>query len=262
MSPSSYLFGMKSTVCKSNNWFIILLLLGGVTPALTVSKALLSRCGNDVDCIIRRHTEAIGGRDTLLALKTISRVGTIEFFKNSTQTGPEGKFLYHTDIIYPHNLREELKNTNILIDRGTNGEKYWEWTGSKYEAIVAPEKQKSMNETAERANRDLLWIRDEISNLRVTERSPAWAADSTCLEGIKEHAPIFVCFDKESGLLSAKGNDEEYRVFSHWTRAKAILLPFRLSHFRKAKLAYEIVLSLAQVDEVIDPLRFLPPHPF
>ncbi len=239
-------------------WILFLPILFGINPSQVLAESLFSQCQDELDCIVERHIVESGGHDALLNLKSISRFGTIEFF-NENHPGPIGKFQYHTDIIYPRKLREELRNDKILVDRGTNGEKYWEWTGSKYELVSDIEKQKSMSETAERANRDILWLTEEIKDMKRAQHTPSWAGKDLCLEGVKERVVIFVCFDRQTGFLSAKGNDEEYRLFSEWTRVKSVQLPFRLTHFRQMKPAYEIILNQVDIDRVINSLRFDPP---
>lgn len=232
-----------------------------LTSCLSIGGARPSQNKSEVDFIIAIHLEASGGRAALLALKSISRIGTIEFF-NDPKTGPSGKFRYRTDITYPHKLREEIGGESILIDRGTDGKNYWEWTGTKYQQITDGEKQAAMNKTAERANREILWLTDEIHDLKMILQAPYWAGNSICLEGVKDESIVFVCFDPKTGLMSAKGNSNEYRLFSDWRRAKSIMVPFRLTHFQQSKMVYEVTLEQVEADHVIDSKRFEMPDQY
>jgi hypothetical protein len=216
-------------------------------------------CGKDVDCIVRRHVTASGGREALMGMVSISRFGSIKFFGSSA--GESESFTYRTDIVYPNKLREELKGQRILVDRGTDGAVFWQWTGTGFETVRARGEVKSMSETAERANRDILWLKDEIADLAVSTRIPAWAADSTCLEGAWRGSDGFICFDPARGLMTAKGNDNEYRLFSQWRRAGKVSVPFHISHFAGGRMVYEILLSRVEVDGPIDAARFSPPGP-
>ena len=204
--------------------------------------------------VIETHLRASGGRAALLALTSISRIGTIEFF-GPTASASE-TFRYHTDIEYPTRLREELTGARVLVDRGTDGTAYWEWTGEKYESVADPLKQTSMRETAERANRDVLWLTEEIGPLKMAATNPAWAAADHCLEGWKNSERVYACFDRATGLMTAKGCDEEYRLLIDWTLAGAIKIPMRLRHFRDGKLAYEVRLDRVEVDQGIERKRF------
>lgn len=225
------------------------------TSCLPTYKIRTTQSDNGAKQLIARHIESVGGREALLSLKSISRIGLIEFF-NDPKTGPRGKFRYRTDIIYPHRLREEIVKKSILIDRGTDGSNYWEWTGTEYKKINVQNQQASMNKTAEQANRDILWLADDIQNLKVAQRAPFWAGNDSCLEGDKDDSIVFVCFDQKTGLLSAKGTNEEYRLFSDWKRSKSIMIPYRLTHFQQSKMVYEVTLQNVKVDQIIDPKRF------
>lgn len=215
---------------------------------------------NKVNLFIARHIQAAGGREALLSLKSISRMGHIEFF-NDPKNGPHGKFRYRTDIIYPHKLREEIVKESILIDRGTDDSNYWEWNGAAYRQIVNQKQQESMNKTAEQANREILWLTDDIPHLSVSEQAPAWADNDNCLEGIKDESIVYLCFNPKTGLLSAKGSNAEYRIYSDYKRTNSIMLPYRLTHFQHSKKIYEVVLQHVEVNPVIDPRRFeMPSH--
>ncbi len=56
--------------------------------------------------------------------------------------------------------------------------------------------------------------------------------------------------------MNAKGNSEEYRLFSDWKWANKLRIPFRLVHFRKQKIAYDIRLKKVLLNTQINPLRF------
>lgn len=64
------------------------------------------------DSLIEKHIQAIGGRENLSALKTISRIGNIEFFKTS-YSPTSGKFKYHTDIVSNY-MRFNQKNLSKI----------------------------------------------------------------------------------------------------------------------------------------------------
>ncbi len=187
--------------------------------------------------LINLHIQAAGGIEAHENLKSISRFGTIKFFI------PNKVYSYRTNIIYPNMLREELRNSEeILVSRGTDGRTFWSWDGGKYSIIKNQAQIESMVETANSANRDLLWIEEELEHL-VISVTPEWANLSKCMSGLKNGSVTYVCFDERTGLLTAKGNDQEYRTFSKWTRIKNIHIPFTLTHFQIGKKVYQFVIN-------------------
>ena len=71
-----------------------------------------------------------------------------------------------------------------------------------------------MHTTAERANRDLLWIKKESAKFEMIPIPPSWAPNnSQCIQAIKAENSIkrAYCFDISTGLLNALGSSEEYR---------------------------------------------------
>lgn len=238
--------------------FIILFFAGFLSIFAASSRA--SSLNPEASQIIERHVLSSGGKVNLLSLKSITRIGKIQFF--AIKDSPfSGTFSYHTDIIYPSKLREYLGETQILVDRGTNGSYFWERKENRYLEVQDTEQKRQMRETAERANRDILWIQDEFDFLKISPYVPNWAPDSKCLVGSKNSSETYICFDNGTGLMSAKGNQEEYRLFLKWTKIKNILLPFQIIHFRKKEKAYEILLNSVDIDHTIDPARFLLPSP-
>ncbi len=84
--------------------------------------------------LIKQCIQSSGGEDALMNMQSISRYGRITINENKTKNN----FCYHTDIIYPIKLREQIKRDGkkIMYDRGTDKTSFWMWNGSKYEYIV------------------------------------------------------------------------------------------------------------------------------
>ena len=125
------------------------------------------------DWFISRHNKAIGGIEALMNMQTISRHGYINFYERGHL---QGHNCYQTDIIYPNRLREQIKGNELLFDRGTNGVIFWSWIENQYESINDQNLINYMQSTAERANRDLLWITEEYKNLHSVYYRPSWAS--------------------------------------------------------------------------------------
>jgi len=209
--------------------------------------------------LIDHHVEATGGRVALLGLKSISRVGKIEIFSDQ---GKSTVFSYRTDLVYPTKLREEIKGNNaVLVDRGTDGFSFWKRDKDQYQEETNEDQKNYLRSTAERANRDILWIKEEFDVIELISKPPSWAKNSQCLTAKKDEIIQYFCFEKETGLLVAKGGANEYRLFQKWTKTGRVMIPFRLTHFQNGKKTYEIVLTEAVVDQRIEPSRFLSPKP-
>lgn len=203
--------------------------------------------------LVDLHIQAAGGIEAHKNLKSISRFGLIKFFI------PNKVYSYKTNIIYPNMLREELRNSDeILVSRGTDGQNFWSWDGEKYSIIQNQNQIESMQKTAHIANRDLLWIEDELDHLAISA-APEWATLSKCISGLKNESVTYLCFDQRTGLLTAKGNDQEYRIFSNWKKNKNIQLPFTLTHYQNGKEVYQVNLDGAVENEDIDQSLFLQP---
>lgn len=194
--------------------------------------------------IINRHIDAAGGLTTHQSLRSISRSGQIKFFI------PNKIYSYNTYIIYPNMLREELRTLNeILVSRGTNGKSFWSWNGKSYSSVEDQNLVQQMRKTALVANRDILWIEKELGSLKVVP-PPDWAKASKCLKG--EKGEVLICFDNNSGLLSAKGTEQEFRLFSKWNKAGRLKLPYTLTHYQNKKKIYQIELMSVREDEKIN----------
>lgn len=223
----------------------------------TISIANTASSG-DVDSLIQRHIEASGGYDILMQIQSISRYGKIDFYdKNKVKTS----YCYHTDIVYPTKLREQIVGQKILHDRGTDGVFYWLWTGKQYEFTEDPQIETSISDTAQQANRDMLWVAKESSNYALTA-VPVWAPNrSQCIKQIEARDSIkrMYCFDNSTGLLDAVGSDEEYRLLSKWNPVGNIKIPFQLTHYQKGHIIYVVKLDHADLDKTISEELFSKP---
>jgi hypothetical protein len=233
------------------------LLLSIVSLAKAATPNGMSRC-NSVDCVLREAAAAIGGRKVVLNLHTITRSGGIEFYGQ----GAMGKFIYRTAIVYPSKLREELKGAYVLVDRGTDGNNFWAWSGKKYSSVQDAALRQSMKDTATEANMDALFLTEEYHELKMSRHAPTWAGGSKCLMGKKSDSQdsiSYICFDSNTGLITAKGNDGEYRLYDDWRAVSVVTIPFHLTHYHDGKKAYEITLAEAVCNDPIDDSRFQQP---
>ena len=182
--------------------------------ASTISNANDST-PNKPENLINRYIQAIGGADALMEMQSFSRNGRITFYEKNIA---KNSFCYRTDIIYPSKLREQIKNEKIEYDRGTDGNVYWLWNGNQYEFTEDEKLIDYMRNTAERANRDALWLKKEFANFGMST-IPSWAPNhSQCMQEInpKGTSKRTYCFDESTGLLNALGSTEEYRLESDW----------------------------------------------
>lgn len=208
--------------------------------------------------LITQHLQANGGSGVLMKMQSISRYGHITFYEKDKI---KDNLCYHTDIIYPTKLREQIKGKEIEYDRGTDGASFWLWTGSQYEFTEDNKLIDYMRGTAERANRDMLWVKKKSSNFNIIT-SPSWApSDSQCIQEIKakDAKKRIYCFDSSTGLLNSLGNAEEYRLESDWRQVGDIKLPFRLTHYQNGAIAYEVQLDHAELDKTITTDQFVKP---
>lgn len=243
--------------------FLISLFFVGTLSARTI-PVVMDKEAHDADWFISRHNNAIGGIDALMSMQTISRHGFISFYEQE-QGQLQGRYCYHTDIFYPNRLREQIKGNEILYDRGTNGVTFWSWIDNQYESINDQNLIDYMQSTAERANRDLLWLTEEYKNLHSVSRRPSWAPnDSQCIKGnkVSTKEKRYFCFDNSTGLLNSSGDTDEYRLLSDWRKINDIKLPFHLQHYQQGQMVYKIQLELVEIDKVISDEQFnFPSYP-
>jgi hypothetical protein len=128
------------------------LLISFLLPSIGIAS---NSSTTQVEKLLSRHIDASGGENALMKIQSISRYGQISFY---VQVSPKESFCYHTDIIYPKKLREQIKGKQI----NTIGELmgyHFGWTGTQYEFTEDKALIDYMHTTAERANRDLLWVK-------------------------------------------------------------------------------------------------------
>ena len=238
-----------------NKLFLIYFLL----PAMVIASNLAT---TQVEKLLMGHINASGGERVLMQMQSISRYGKISFYE---QGYFKESYCYHTDIVYPKKLREQIKGKNIEYDRGTDGVSFWLWTGSQYEFTGDKELISYMRSTAERANRDLLWIMKQSKDFEMVTNTPLWApSNSQCIQVI--HAENSIkrthCFDITTGLLNAFGSSDEYRIESDWREINNIKLPFKLTHYQNGVIVYEVQLDYVKLNDFIPDTQFLkPPFP-
>ena len=213
---------------------------------------------NQAEKLITQHIQASGGSDALMKMQTISRYGHITFYENNKI---KDKLCYHTDIIYPTKLREQIKGKEIAYDRGTDGTFFWLWTGSQYELTQDKNIIDYMRGTAERANRDMIWVKKESKSFDVISSPPSWApSNSQCIQGIdRDKIKCIYCFDTTTGLLNSFGSKNEYRLETDWRQVENIKLPFRLTHYQNGEIAYEVELDSADLNKTISSTQFVKP---
>lgn len=222
-------------------------------PSIGIASMLNN---SQVEKLLSRHIEASGGENALMEMQSISRYGQISFY----QQGTKENFCYHTDIIYPNKLREQIKGGQIEYDRGTDGVSFWLWTGNQYELTDDKALIQYMHLTAERANRDLLWVRNECTKFEMMDFPPAWAPEnSQCIQANEGNPKRAYCFDLSTGLVNAIGSSEEYRLESDWREVGNIKLPFHLAHYQKGVMIYEIQLDYAKLNDFILDIQFQKP---
>lgn len=230
-------------------------------PLLILLTALFTACtasAINAESLIKRHIDAAGGEAAHRNIQSISRDGVIDTFEN----GIPHTYRYHTDLIYTDKLREQLKNDDMtLVDRAKNGNTYWTWTGESYVYHQDSGLITMMDETARRANRDILWVLDAVNEYRVMDKNPAWAEkNNACIENT--NTAWVYCFDLESGLISAIGNDERHRFVSAWRRATPsnLQIPFYLRDVIQGEVSSIIMLYDAQANIEIPESRFEKPE--
>lgn len=212
---------------------------------------------DEADKLISRHIQASGGADALMNMQSISRYGHITFYESN---GLNENFCYHTDIVYSNKLREQIKGKQILYDRGTDGNSFWLWSDSQYEFTEDKQLTDYMRNTAERANRDMLWVKKE--SFEVATILPSWApSNSQCIQEIetKNSTKQMYCFDASTGLLNALGSAEEFRLESDWREVGNIKIPFHLTHYQNGIMVYEIQLNYSELNNEISDSQFTMP---
>lgn len=224
--------------------------------SITAKALPASPISPEVERLISRGIDAAGGEDALMHMQSISRYGSITLYKEGQI--PE-QYNYHTALIYFKKLHEEIKGHNMVVDRGTDGNIFWFWTGREYDYVTEEGLQNYMLETVERANRDLLWLEKEYDHLQMAAELPEWVPiNNACIKGMKrkELETRFYCFDSKTGLLSGLGSNVEYRLVNDWRSVGNIKLPFRLHHYREGKLSYTIQLNRAELNQTMDENQF------
>lgn len=232
-----------------NKLFLISFLL----PSMVIASDLSSQ---QVEKLFLRHIDVSGGENALMHMESISRYGQISFY---AQGDLNGSYCYHTDIIYPNKLREQIKGKLIEYDRGTDGVSFWLWTGAQYERSEDKDLIGYMRDTAERANRDLLWVKKEAGNFEMILTPPSWAPNNSQCVQAKNETKRTYCFDTSTGLLNALGSSAEYRLESDWREVGNIMLPFHLTHYQNGIMVYEIQLDYAKLNEFIPNEQFIKP---
>ncbi len=213
---------------------------------------------DEADQLITQHIQASGGTDALRKMQSISRYGHITFHNPN---GAKDSFCYRTDIVYPTKLREQIKGKQIEYDRGTDGTSFWLWTGSQYEFTNDEKLIDYMRNTAERANRDMLWV--QKGNFEVMSILPSWApSNSQCIQEIKTNnsKKRIYCFDTSTGLLNAIGGGaDEHRIESDWRSVGNIKLPFHLTHYQNGVMIFDLQLDYAELNKEIPDFQFTKP---
>lgn len=210
---------------------------------------------SEIEHLIKAHNEACGGEIALWNLQSIARTGTITFY-NQNPKKPVDKYEYQTKLVYPSKLHERLKNDEqILLERGTDGINFWAWDSQQYTYIEDEDKQASILTTAEQANRELLFIKENYKDIQLLKQNPEWAPnESECIQGlkIKNDKEVTFCFDKIYHFMSAIGSDAEYRILDNYRSIGTVYIPFHIMHYKYGLIAYEMQLQEAQQDEAID----------
>lgn len=216
---------------------------------------------DEAEKIIARHIEASGGRNELMKMQFISRYGYMDLYHDGRL---KERYCYHTDIIYPDKLREQIKGSTIFNERGTDGISIWAWTGTQYQLISTDKTQLDyMRDTAERANRDMLWAAQEFGPFKVLANAATWAPDSNqCIQALRAKQGIkrIYCFDVSTGLLNAVGSLKEYRIETDWRQVGNIKIPFRLTHYQNGVVAYDVQLDHAELNKLIPISQFKKPN--
>lgn len=210
------------------------------------------------DTLITKHLQESGGSDALMKVKSISRYGNIAFYAENKL---KDSYCYHTDIVYSTKLREQIKGKEIQYDRGTDGISFWLWTGAQYEFTKDTELTDYMLGTAERANRELLWLKEESDRFDMIS-TPFWAPqDSQCIQVVQSKDKIkrIYCFDTTTGLRAALGDDNRYRLETDWRQVGNIKLPFRLTDYQNGSIVFEVQLERVEVDRAISNSQFVKP---
>ena len=222
---------------------------------LTVNYSYANQARN----LITKHIEASGGHNALLQMQSISRHGQINFYTNNKLTG---SYYYQTDIVYPVKLREQIKGDQILYDRGTTGLSFWLWMNNRYEFTDNEELKNYMRDTAQRANREMIWIEKEANNFALMFLLPYWAPHhSQCIQQMKStnNTRRVYCFDNFSGLLFAIGDNNEHRLVNNWKQVGNIKIPFNLIHYKQGSIVYEVQLDRVKLNDSIPDSQFIIP---
>ncbi len=211
---------------------------------------------DQAEMLMSKHIEASGGAQALQNMQSITRQGNIVFYEHDNEIG---RFCYRTDLVYPTKVREQLKSDVIFHERGTDGVLFWLWEGSQYAYTEDQDIKDHMLDTANRANREMLWVIQESENYRLMPSPPGWAPDnSLCIQGINSNQPNY-CFDETTGLINVIGNLAEYRWVGAWTQVGTVKIPFQLKHYVNGELMYSIQLDVAELDHTILDDQFIKP---
>ncbi len=199
--------------------------------------------------------KAVGGKTALENLKTIERIGEIEFIDHG-QVSPKGKGHYRTSLIYPDKVRVHIDVGSYIYDELKNEKIYLSYAGGGFRELTDNTQKKQLDETGLKANRELLYWQNEHTNLQVTKETPIWTKNTDCLSGLKESKLEYVCFDKTTHLLAAAGSLEEHREYQDWKKIDGVKFPMRLIHFKKDLVSYKIKLSSLTINKVISAKNF------
>lgn len=206
--------------------------------------------------LMLKHIEASGGKEALEEMETISRDGNIVIID---EDDVKSTYCYHTDIVYPSKLREQLKAEKIFLERGTDGDNFWLWNGMQYEFTDDRVTKDYMIDTANRANRDMLWLVQEADKFDLMPSPPSWAPqNSHCIQDTT--STRIYCFDSSTGLENGIGIVNEYRLVKDWRRVGTIMLPFLLDHYANGTQVFTIQLDWARLDHEIADSHFTKPE--
>ena len=221
---------------------------------------LTSQIAHAQDQVFKDFFKAVGGRSALENLKTIQRVGEIEF-ANHGQTSPRGKGTYRTDLIYPDKVRVQISVGDYVYDEMKNEKVYYFLQNGEFQDVQDSNQRKQLDETGLKANRELLYWQKEHAEIEALKINPTWAVGTSCVKGKKNDKTDLVCFDKKTHLLSAAGSSEEYRLYKDWKKSDELKFPMHIIHVKKDLVVYEIKLTSLMINRMILAASFEKPQP-
>ncbi len=216
-----------------------------------VAFFMTSSCfGSASEDMFSSFFKAVGGKSNLEKLKTLVREGEMRFPEHAPKP-PQGIAKYQTEIMYPTKARVRIIAPNYIYDELKDDNKYYIFQDGAYRELADPVGMKQLDETASKANREMLYWQAEHEKVTLLSSPPSWAKNAKCLSGTKAQKVETVCFDSKTHLLAAVGSNEEYRIYQDWKKADDLFFPMHISHFRKGALSYDIHLSSVKVNELI-----------